>query len=149
LQPGLKTEPANGACRCRQGRFLSDHRISVGLRRSGRAGNGFQPAIVRAHFRANELSVIAGNRRRTSSAAAKSPHASIAARIAAASASDTVNISRAWPYTVAMGKRPMKQRMEPSVRTAAAVLIVLDATFKRARTLLVRSVVRAACCAAI
>jgi hypothetical protein len=53
-------------------------------------------AMVRAHSRASVMSVINGNSRRNSTAAANSPFCSRAVRIAAASASETTNISGAW-----------------------------------------------------
>jgi hypothetical protein len=62
----------------------------------GLAGSGFQAAMVRAHSRASALSVTPGNNRRSSTAAANSPPWSKAARMAAASASETANISGAW-----------------------------------------------------
>jgi hypothetical protein len=49
----------------------------------GRGPSGFQPAIVRAHSRACMVSVINGNSRRSSTAAASSPLCSKAVRIAA------------------------------------------------------------------
>jgi hypothetical protein len=52
--------------------------------------------MVRAHSRACTLSVMPGNRRRSSTAADNSPPQSKAARIAAASASLTTNIAEAW-----------------------------------------------------
>jgi hypothetical protein len=64
-------------------------------RRSGRL-SGFHPAMVLAHCRASSLSAIAGNSRRTTIAAANSPSRSNAARMAAASSSDTTNIGQAW-----------------------------------------------------
>jgi hypothetical protein len=39
----------------------------------GFTGSGFQPAMVRAHFRASASSVTPGNNRRSSTAAANSP----------------------------------------------------------------------------
>jgi hypothetical protein len=62
----------------------------------GGAGRGFQPAIVRTCARAFALSVIPGNRRRSSIAAESSPSWSKMARIASASASVTRNIPQAW-----------------------------------------------------
>ena len=73
-------------------------RGGLGIRFTGRSG--FQPAMVRAHSRACALSVMPGNRRRSSTAAANSPRCSNAARIAAASASVTTNIAGAWARTV-------------------------------------------------
>jgi hypothetical protein len=64
-------------------------------RRSGRL-SGVHPAMVLAHRRACSLSVIAGNSRRSSIAVANSPSRSNAARITAASSSDTTNIPKAW-----------------------------------------------------
>jgi hypothetical protein len=64
-------------------------------RRSGRF-SGFHPAMVLAHSWACSLSAIAGNSRRTTIAAANSPSRSNAARMAAASSSDTTNIGQAW-----------------------------------------------------
>ena len=61
-----------------------------------RSGSGFQPAIMRAHSLARALSGMPGNRRRSSTAAENSPPWSKAMRIAAASASVTTNITRAW-----------------------------------------------------
>jgi hypothetical protein len=58
-----------------------------------RTGSGFHPAMVRAHARASASSVTLGNSRRSSTAAANSPPCSKAVRIAAASASVTVNMS--------------------------------------------------------
>jgi hypothetical protein len=48
----------------------------LGIRFTGRSGSGFQPAMVRAHSRACALSVMPGNRRRSSMAAEKSPRCS-------------------------------------------------------------------------
>jgi hypothetical protein len=62
----------------------------------GVAVSGFQAAMVRAHSRACTLSVTPGNSRRNSTAADNSPRCSNAARIAAASASETTNFHRAW-----------------------------------------------------
>jgi hypothetical protein len=73
--------------------------------RSAAIGNGFHPAIVRAHSRARVLSVTPGNSRRSSTAAAKSPPSSIAVRRTATSASVTTNIHRAWAHVGATGKR--------------------------------------------
>ena len=70
--------------------------LPVGSRLAGRGGSGFQPAMTRATSRACRLSVIPGNRRRNSIAADNSPRCSNAVRIAAASASETTNISEAW-----------------------------------------------------
>ena len=58
--------------------------------------SGFQLAMVRAHSTACALSVIPGNRRRSSMAAENSPRCSKTARIAAAFASVTTNIVGAW-----------------------------------------------------
>jgi hypothetical protein len=57
-------------------------------------GGGFHPAIAWTHKRALALSVIPGNRRRSSMTADNSPSCSKVARMAAASASGTRNISR-------------------------------------------------------
>jgi hypothetical protein len=61
--------------------------------------------MVLAHCRAFALSVIPGNRRRTSIAADSSPSCSKAARIAAASASVTMNIVVRMGMGGARGKR--------------------------------------------
>jgi hypothetical protein len=74
-------------------RFGSRRNSTVGR---GGSLSGFHPAIALAHCRACPLSVIAGNLRRNSTAAANSPPWSNAVRIAAASSSDTVNICPAW-----------------------------------------------------
>ena len=71
------------------------------VRRTGgrltlRSGSGFQAAMVLANSRACALSAMPGNRRRSSTAAENSPPWLNAARIAAASASVTTNIVRAW-----------------------------------------------------
>ena len=68
-------------------------------------GNGFQPAMLRAHARASVLSVIPGNRRRNSIAADSSPSLSQVARIAAASASVMTNIPKALSVHMTAGKR--------------------------------------------
>lgn len=52
------------------------NRGSLGIRFTGRSGSGFQPAMVRAHARACALSVMPGNSRRSSTAAANSPRCS-------------------------------------------------------------------------
>ena len=62
----------------------------------GFTGSGFQPAMIRAQSRACALSVTPGNKRRSSTAADSSPPRSKAARIAAASASVTTNMSTGW-----------------------------------------------------
>ena len=62
-------------------------------------GGGVHPAIVRAHSLALALSVMPGNRRRSSMAAESSPCSLKMARIAAASASVTMNISAGWEGT--------------------------------------------------
>src|SRR5262249_4813211 len=80
----------------RAGYFLSGRSLTG----RGRLGRGFQPAIVRAHSRARAVSVMAGNSRRTSTAAANSPRCSKGARIASASASLITNITGAWGYSV-------------------------------------------------
>ena len=59
----------------------------------GRGASGFRPAMVRAHSRACALSVTPRNSRRNSTAADSSPPWSTAARIAAASTSETTNIA--------------------------------------------------------
>jgi hypothetical protein len=59
-------------------------------------GNGFHPAIVLTCARALALSVIPGNRVRSSIAADSSPSWLKMARIASASASVTRNIPKAW-----------------------------------------------------
>jgi hypothetical protein len=64
--------------------------------RQAAAGSGFQPAMVRAHSRASTLSVIPGNRRRSSMAADSSPSFSKMARIAAAASSETTNMAGAY-----------------------------------------------------
>ena len=61
----------------------------------GTAGSSCHPAMLRAHLRAWALSVMPGKRRRTSIAADNSPAWSKMARIAAASASVTMNIQEA------------------------------------------------------
>ena len=58
--------------------------------------------MVRTHSRACAVSVTPGNSRRSSTAADSSPRCSKAARIAAASASETTNILGAW----GRGRRP-------------------------------------------
>jgi hypothetical protein len=62
------------------------------------AGKPWQdyPAIVRTYVRAFALSVIPGNRRRSSIAADSSPSSLKMARMASASASVTRNIPKAW-----------------------------------------------------
>ena len=80
-------------------RELSQARATPGTQRPDRApqrGQGFQLAMVRAHSRASVVSVTPGNSRRSSMAAANSPCCSTAARIAAASTSETTNIQGAW-----------------------------------------------------
>ena len=62
----------------------------------GFTGSGFQPAMIRAQSRACALSLTPGNKRRSSTAADSSPPRSKAARIAAASASVTTNMSTGW-----------------------------------------------------
>jgi hypothetical protein len=66
------------------------------LTQRGAVGSGFQPAMVRTCARAFALSVIPGNRRRSSIAADSSPSWLKMARIAAASASVMRNIPKAW-----------------------------------------------------
>ena len=73
-------------------------RDRLGIRFTDRSG--LQPAIVRAHSRACALSVMPGNSRRSSTAAANSPRCWKTARIAAASASLTTNIPGAWEGAV-------------------------------------------------
>ena len=75
------------------------------LRRSGRSGSGFQPAMMRAHSLAWTLSTMPGKRRRSSTAADSSPRCSKTARIAAASASDTTNMPGAWERRLGLSKR--------------------------------------------
>jgi len=90
--PGSPAQSARQPCRVGDA-FRAGYRGAG--RRSGRR-SGFHPAMVLAHHRACSLSVIAGNSRRNSIAAANSPSRSNAARIAAASSSDTTNIGQAW-----------------------------------------------------
>jgi hypothetical protein len=71
-------------------RYRGAFRRRVGL--GGGSGRGPQPAMIMAHSRALALSVIPGNNRRSSMAAENSPPCSKAARIAAASDSETTNI---------------------------------------------------------
>ena len=74
--------------------------LFAGLQPSGPSGRAqcqrLPAAMVRTHSRACSLSVMAGNRRRSSTAAENSPPWSKAVQIAAASASVTTNITRAW-----------------------------------------------------
>ena len=77
-------------------------------------GRGFQPAMVRAHARACVLSVTPGKRRRNSTAADNSPPRLNAARIAAASASVTTNMPKAWgdaPRSTMCGPLPAGPRV--------------------------------------
>jgi hypothetical protein len=62
----------------------------------GGDGRGFHPAMVRTCARAFALSVMPGNRRRSSMAADSSPSWLKMARIASASASVMRNIPKAW-----------------------------------------------------
>jgi hypothetical protein len=84
--------------------LLRCSRVAVAGVRGGWAG-GVHSAMVLAHCRALSLSVIPGNRRRTSIAADSSPSCSKAARIAAASASVTMNIVVRMGTSGARGKR--------------------------------------------
>jgi hypothetical protein len=61
-----------------------------------RAGNAFQPAMMRTHSRACAVSLLPGNSRRSSTAAANSSCCSNAARIVAACCSVATNIFEAW-----------------------------------------------------
>jgi hypothetical protein len=70
--------------------------IFAGTQPYHRAWSGIHPAMLRAYARAFVLSVIPGNRRRSPIAADNSPSRLKMARIAAASASVTTNIPRAW-----------------------------------------------------
>jgi hypothetical protein len=70
-----------------------------------RAAGGVRPEMVRAHSRACVLSPSRGNRRRNSIAADSLPSSLKMARIAAASASVTTNISSPWQGTPQTGKR--------------------------------------------
>jgi hypothetical protein len=79
------------------------------LTEHGGGGNGFHPAIVRTCVRAFELSVIPGNRRRSSIAADSSPSWSKMARIA--SASVTRNIRKGW-WPAARRARGCRMRAE-------------------------------------
>jgi hypothetical protein len=81
------------------------HPLPPGVGRGGATASGFQPAMVRAQSRACTLSVMPGNSRRSSTAAESSPPRSKALRIAAASASLTTNIARAWGTHTAAGKQ--------------------------------------------
>jgi hypothetical protein len=81
------------------------HPLPPGVGRGGATGSGFQPAMILAHSRACTLSVMPGNSRRSSTAAESSPPRSKALRIAAASASLTTNIARAWGTHTAAGKQ--------------------------------------------
>src|SRR6201996_3598945 len=71
----------------------------------GGGGNGFHPAIVLTCARALALSVIPGNRRRSSIAADNSPSWLKMARIASASASVTRNIPKSMAPPGATGNR--------------------------------------------
>jgi hypothetical protein len=75
---------------------LEARRYRGAFRRRGGLGSGSgrgpQPAMIMAHSRALALSVMPGKNRRNSMAADSSPPRSKAARIAAASASLTMNI---------------------------------------------------------
>ena len=62
----------------------------------GGDGSGFHPAMVRTCARAFALSVIPGNRRRSSIAADSSPSWLKMAWIASTSASVIMNIPKAW-----------------------------------------------------
>ena len=62
----------------------------------GGSGGGSQPTMVRTCARAVTISGMSGNRRRSSTAAESSPPSWKAVPIAAASASVTTNIQRAW-----------------------------------------------------
>jgi hypothetical protein len=76
-----------------------------GTGRNG-AGGGCQPAMVRAQARACVVSVTAGNNRRNSTAADSSPRCSKAARIAAASASVTMNMPAGWVWASKAASSP-------------------------------------------
>jgi hypothetical protein len=80
----------------------------------GSGGSGFQPAMARAHSRACMVSVINGNSRRSSTAAANSPLCSKAVRMAAASTSETTNMPGAWRTRTAAGKRRMGAALRPA-----------------------------------
>jgi hypothetical protein len=67
-------------------------------------GSGVHEAMDRAQARAFSLSMMPGNRRRSSMAAENSPCSSKMARIAAASVSLTRNISRRMRGRLAAGK---------------------------------------------
>ncbi len=69
-------------------------------------GSGVHQAMDRAQARAFSLSMMPGNRRRSSMAAEISPCSSKMARIAAASPSVTTNISAGWEGTSRRASKP-------------------------------------------
>ena len=73
-----RSRSSNPARKCAAGSMATasprqSTRRNRGARFTGRSGSGFQPAMVRAHFRACALSVMPGNRWRSSTAADSSP----------------------------------------------------------------------------
>jgi hypothetical protein len=111
-----------GCRRASRGALQGSRRRS---RLEGRGGSGFHAAMTRAISRACRLSVIPGNRRRNSIAADNSPCCSYAVRIAAASASETTNISEAWWS----GSGPASGSSDEQSFTLGSFLVVLRIDF--------------------
>jgi hypothetical protein len=84
------------ACRQRRGR----RRTTV----AGSGDNGRHPAMDLTHSRALALSVIPGNRRRSSTAANNSPSRSKVAWIAVTSSSETMNMAGRMVMRTTAGK---------------------------------------------
>jgi hypothetical protein len=80
------------------GRSLRRRRVSAGT------GSGVHEAMDRAKVRAFSLSMMPGNRRRSSMAVESSPCSLKMARIAAAASLETTNTKGAWAATQAAGK---------------------------------------------
>jgi hypothetical protein len=87
-QPTVHDHTCSALVVCEVGEGAFRRRVGLGTG----SGRGPHPAMIMAHSRALALSVIPGNNRRSSMAAENSPPCSKAARIAAASASETTNI---------------------------------------------------------
>jgi hypothetical protein len=111
--------------------------VSLVTRATGAAGSGgCHPAKVRAWARAIALSVMPGNRRRSSMAADSSPPRSKAERIAAASVSETTNICRAWGALLVAGKENLTRHAGVAFMTKKSWFISLPDNPSRARVCL-------------
>jgi osmotically inducible lipoprotein OsmB len=104
LDPAAEIAPAprGQLWRAPPGRSLRRRGVTLGAG----TGSGVHEAMDRAQARAFSLSMMPGNRRRSSMAAESSPCSSKMARIAAASASVTTNISAGWEGASRRASKP-------------------------------------------